>query len=163
MSNTRVPVVDPKGKPLMPTTTSRARRWMEHLKAVAKWSDLSAMPGVKSKMDYRSMLNRGRRARRINRQVAFNLRNHRQERFNNRRQSKLPPSTRANCQLELRIISQLCQILPISIIVYENVKADVDLTSGRKSAKSGKGLGQRAIGKCKLIARSTGLVVSGVL
>ncbi|BAY44220.1 hypothetical protein SAMD00079811_33270 [Scytonema sp. HK-05] len=125
-SNIRVPVVDKEGKPLMPTTASRARRWMEQGKAVPKWSDLgvfyvqlvelpsgyetqpinigidpgkrysgvavqsqkytlgmfhlvltgfipkqgSAMPGVNSKMDYRRLLRRGRRGRRINRKIA---------------------------------------------------------------------------------------------
>jgi hypothetical protein len=39
-SNIRVPVVDPEGKPLMPTTPSRVRRWMEQSKAIPKWSDL---------------------------------------------------------------------------------------------------------------------------
>jgi hypothetical protein len=99
----------------------------------------SAMPGVNSKMDYRRLLRRGRRGRRINRKVAFELRNHRQKRFENRRQSKLAPSIRSNRQLELRVVAELCKILPVSAIVYERVRADVDLTSGRKGAKSGKG------------------------
>lgn len=194
-SNSRVPVVDPKGKPLMPTTSSRARRWMERGKAIPKWSDLGvfyvqliispsgyktqsinigidpgkqysgvavqsqkytlgmfhlvlmgfipkqawAMPGVNSKMDYRRLLRRGRRGRRINRKVAFNLRNHRQKRFDNRCQSKLSPSIGSNRQLELRVARELCKLFPVSAIVYERVRADVDLTSGRKRAKSGKG------------------------
>jgi hypothetical protein len=36
----RVPVVSKKGKPLMPTKPSRARRWVKEGKAVGKWSDL---------------------------------------------------------------------------------------------------------------------------
>ena len=187
----------------MPTTASRARRWMEQGKAISKWSDLgvfyvqlvnppsgyetqpinigidpgkrysgvavqsqkhtlgmfhlvlmgfipkqgSAMPGVNSKMDYRRLLRRSRRGRRINRKVAFELRNHRQKRFDNRRQSKLPPSIRSNRQLELRVVAELCKIFPVSTIVYERVRADVDLTSGRKGAKSGKGFSTVMVGQ----------------
>lgn len=207
ISNIRVPVVDPEGKPLMPTTSSRARRWMEQGKAVPKWSDLgifyvqlvsppsgyetqtvnigidpgkrysgiavqsqkytlgmfhlvlmgfipkqgSAMPGVNSKMDYRRLLRRSRRGRRINRKVAFNLRNHRQKRVDNRCQSKLAPSIRSNRQLELRVLSELCKIFPVSTIVYERVRADVDLTSRRKGAKSGKGFSAVMVGQAWML------------
>ena len=41
--------------------------------------------------------------------------------------------------MEIRIVKELCAIFPVSKIVYEVVKADVDLTSGRISARSGKG------------------------
>lgn len=203
MQNIRVPVTDKTGKPLMPTTASRARRWMEQGKAIAKWSDLgvfyvqmvtqpsgyevqpinmgidpgkrytgaavqsqkytlgmfhlvlmgfipkqgSAIPGVNSKMDYRRLLRRSRRGRRINRNCNFNLRNHRQKRFQNRRQTKLAPSILSNRQLELRTIAELCKIFPVSAIVYEQVRADVDLTSGRKGAKSGKGFSAVMVGQ----------------
>jgi hypothetical protein len=93
------------------------------------------------------ILRRSRRGRRINRKVSFKLRAHRQKRFNNRRGNKLPPSTRANRQLELRIVKELMRILPISSLVYEYVKADVDLTSGRKSARSGKGFSPTMVGQ----------------
>lgn len=203
MQNVRVPVVDKEGKPLMPTTASRSRRWMEQGKAIPKWSDLgifyvqlveppsgyetqsisigldpgkrfsgvavqsqkytlgmlhlvlmgfipkqgSAMPGINSKMDYRRLLRRSRRGRRINLMVVFNLRNHRQKRFENRRQSKIAPSIRSNRQLELRVVAELCKIFPVSAIVYEQVRADVDLTSGRKGAKSGKGFSAVMVGQ----------------
>lgn len=78
---------------------------------------------VKDRMEQRAMMRRSRRGRRINRKVAFHLRSHRQKRFSNRRGSKLPPSIRANRQLELRVVSELCKVLPVTGIVYEIVEA----------------------------------------
>lgn len=94
---------------------------------------------VKDHKEFQKLMRRGRRGRRINRKVAFNLRAHRQARFSNRRQKKVAPSIRANRQLELRVVKELLVLFPASSIVYEYVKADVDLTSGRKKARSGKG------------------------
>ena len=91
-------------------------------------------------MDNRRMMRRARRATRINRQLPFHLRAHRQKRFSNRKQGKLPPSIKANRQLELRVIQELCKVFPVTDIYFEYVKADVDRTSGRKKAKSGKGV-----------------------
>jgi hypothetical protein len=93
---------------------------------------------VKSRMEQRRMLRRSRRSRRINRKVAFKFRNHRQVRFSNRKQAKVPPSIKASRQLELRVVRELSKIFPLTAIGYERVKADVDRTK-RKSAKSGKG------------------------
>lgn len=102
---------------------------------------------VRARMDQRRLLRRGRRGRRINRNVPFKFRNHRQVRFDNRRQGKLAPSIKASRQLEIRVIKELCAILPVSTIVYERVRADVDLTSGRKSARSGKGFSPVMVGQ----------------
>lgn len=102
---------------------------------------------VRARMDQRRMLRRGRRGRRINRKVEFKLRNHRQVRFDNRKQGKLAPSIRASRQLELRVVQELTKIYPVSSIVYEKVRADVDLTSGRKKARSGKGFSPVMVGQ----------------
>lgn len=102
---------------------------------------------VRERMDNRRMMRQSRRGRRINRKLPFNLRAHRQKRFSNRRKSKLPPSIRANRQLELRVVSELSRIYPITDIYFEYVKADVDTTSGRKGARSGKGFSAVMVGQ----------------
>ncbi len=102
---------------------------------------------VKKLMEQRRMMRRSRRSRRINRKVAFHLRAHRQKRFSNRRNCKLAPSIKANRQLEIRVVSLLSKLYPISTIVFEYVKADVDLTSGRKGARSGKGFSPVMVGQ----------------
>jgi hypothetical protein len=78
---------------------------------------------VKKHMEQRRMMRRSRRGRRINRKVEFSLRAHRQKRFSNRRSNKLAPSIKANRLIEIRVISLLSKIYPISSIVYEYVKA----------------------------------------
>ncbi len=102
---------------------------------------------IKRRMENRRMLRRGRRGRRINRKVVFCLRNHRQVRFSNRRKRKIPPSIKANIQLELRVIKELLKVFPIYKLYYEYVKADVDLTSGRRKARSGKGFSPVMVGQ----------------
>jgi len=93
---------------------------------------------VKKRMETRAMLRRSRRGRRINRDVPFKQRNHRQCRFDNRKQCKIPPSIKASRQLELRVVRELAAIFPVAAIGYERVRADIDRTK-RKRAKSGKG------------------------
>lgn len=102
---------------------------------------------VKKRMEQRRLMRRSRRGRRINRSFAFHLRSHRQKRFSNRRSKKVAPSVRASRQLEISVITQLCQIYPISTIVFEYVKADVDVKSGRKKARSGKGFSPVMVGQ----------------
>ena len=101
---------------------------------------------VRERMDKRRMMRRGRRGRRINRKLPFCMRSHRQARFDNRKRGKLPPSIRANRQLELRVVKELCHIFPVTDIFFEYVKADVDLTSQRKKAKSGIGFSPVMVG-----------------
>lgn len=78
---------------------------------------------VTKKMSGRLILRSARRGRRINRKVAFHKRAHRQKRFDNRKQNKLPPSIRANKELELRVTKELVKLFPITQITYEYVKA----------------------------------------
>lgn len=119
--------------------SKRHTLWTGHLELPFK--------AVKKRMENRRMLRRSRRGRRINRKVPFALRAHRQKRFSNRRGKKVPPSIKANRQLEQRVIKELFAIFPISKIVYEYVKADVDLTSGRKRARSGRGFSAVMVGQ----------------
>ncbi|BAY44947.1 hypothetical protein SAMD00079811_25490 [Scytonema sp. HK-05] len=169
----RVPVLDKNGKSLMPTKSSRARRWLKEGKAKIVHNDLNIFciqllvepllsdtqpialgldpgkkftgigvqsarftlfmahlilpfPEITKKMSGRRILRRARRGRRINRKVAFNKRAHRQKRFDNRKKAKLPPSIRANKQLELRVTKELVNLFPITQITYECVKAKGD-------------------------------------
>ncbi len=81
---------------------------------------------VTKRMSDRRMMRRGRRGRRINRNLPYNQRSHRQARFDNRKARKLPPSIRANKQLEHRVTKELTKLFPVSNIVYEYVKARGD-------------------------------------
>jgi RRXRR protein len=108
---------------------------------------------VRERMDSRRIMRRGRRGRRINRKVNFAKRAHRQARFSNRRSSKLAPSIKANRDLEIRTVSELCKIYPVMEIRFEYVKADVDLTSGRKNARSGKSFSMVMVGQTYAISQ----------
>jgi len=83
-------------------------------------------PNVTKKMTARRILRRARRGRRINRKLPYDQRCHKAKRFDNRVQKKLPPSIRANRQLELRVVKEATRLFPISHIVYEYIKARGD-------------------------------------
>ena len=83
-------------------------------------------PRIKDRMETRAMMRRGRRGRRINRKLPFDQRTHRQKRFDNRRGHKLPPSIKANRQLEYRVVKELARLFPIFSIIYEIAKAKGD-------------------------------------
>lgn len=78
---------------------------------------------IKDRLEQRRMMRRGRRGRRINRKVPFTQRAHRQARFDNRRQCKIPPSIKANRNLEYRILDLLRDIFPLLEVVIETIKA----------------------------------------
>lgn len=78
---------------------------------------------VTKRMKGRAMMRRGRRGRRINRKVTQDQRNHRQHRFDNRKEHKIPPSIRANKQLALRVVQELQHIYPFADVVVEVLKA----------------------------------------
>ena len=108
--------------------------WLAHLQLPFKT--------IKDRMEQRAMMRRGRRGRRINRKVAFNLRAHRQKRFNNRRGCKVPPSIRANRDLEWRVLDELTLIFPFETVAYEVIKARGD-----------KGFSPVMVGQCWQIDR----------
>ena len=202
---TRVPVISAEGKPLMPTTPARARKWIRSGKALPKRNRLGvfyvqlvvepfgyevqpivigtdrgkcftgiailtklatiaifhlALPGFykskkdkknkskKNKLDRQSVtekvakraeLRRSRRAKRIDRSKAFKVRNHREKRFSNRKQSKLPPSIRSNRQMELRVLKEIANILPVSEIRDEDCGGD--------TKRNGKGISPVTVGQ----------------
>jgi RRXRR protein len=76
---------------------------------------------VTKRMEERAVLRRTRRGRRIKRNTPFKLRNHRQVRFNNRKGLEIVPSIKASKQLELRIISEISNLLPVTHCVIEKI------------------------------------------
>jgi hypothetical protein len=94
---------------------------------------------VTGKMEKRAELRRTRRGQRINRKKPFQRRNHRQKRFSNRCQNKLPPSVRANREMELRILIEMSAIIPISEIRDESC--------GGNTQKNGFGISPVTVGQ----------------
>lgn len=78
---------------------------------------------VKKRMENRAMMRRCRRGRRINRKIDFSKRAHREKRFDNRKGKKLPPSIRANKDLEFKVVSELCKLYPATVIIVESIQA----------------------------------------
>jgi hypothetical protein len=194
---TRVPVISSEGKPLMPTTPARARKWLKAGKAVPKRNKLGVfyvelvaessgssvqpivagvdrgkcftgiafqsqlatiaifhlcLPGfykskkktldrqsVTGKMAKRAELRRSRRANRIDRSKPFKLRNHREKRFSNRNQLKLPPSIRSNRQMESRVLNEMALLTPILEIRDEDCGGD--------TKRNGRGISPVTVGQ----------------
>lgn len=86
---------------------------------------------IAKKMESRKLLRRARRGRRINRNLDFKLRAHREKRFSNRCQHKIAPSIKANKLMELRVTKELFKLFPISDIRYEEIKARTEKGKGR--------------------------------
>lgn len=77
-------------------------------------------PGIKSKLETRRALRRGRRHRKTR---------YRKPRFNNRRKHKgwLPPSLSARVDQTMNAINKLINLLPITAISTEHIKFDTQL------------------------------------
>lgn len=94
---------------------------------------------VTGKMAKRYELRRSRRANRIDRSKPFEERNHREKRFSNRNQSKLPPSVRSNRQMELRVLNEMAKLLPIAEVRDEDC--------GGNTQRNGKGISPVTVGQ----------------
>lgn len=98
--------------------SAKCTHWLGHL--------FLPFQKVKDRMDQRAMMRRGRRGRRINRKLSYSERSHRQVRFDNRRSNKIPPSIRANRDLEKRVLNELENVFPLNEVVIEEIKARGD-------------------------------------
>jgi hypothetical protein len=94
---------------------------------------------VIGKMDKRTELRRTRRGQRINRTKPFKERNHRQKRFANRRGNKVPPSIKSNRQMEIRVLTEMSRLLPITEIRDE--------ACGGNSKTNGRGISPVTVGQ----------------
>lgn len=95
--------------------SAKCTHWLGHL--------FLPFQKVKDRMEQRAMMRKSRRGRRINRKLKFSKRSHRQVRFDNRIAKKIPPSIRANRDLEKRIFEELSNVYPLTLVVIESVKA----------------------------------------
>ncbi|WP_287586010.1 RRXRR domain-containing protein [Candidatus Borrarchaeum sp.] len=157
----RVPVISKNGTPLMPCTSSKARKLLAQNKATKKRNKLGlfyiqlhfdpklpvtqplaigvdpgtkfegfsvvgnvetvvnimseAVTWVKKKVAQRRNARRTRRKRKTRRRKC------KKNRLKN--QTRIPPSTKARWDAKLRIITQLCTIIPIKYAVVEDIKA----------------------------------------
>lgn len=118
----RVPVVNPDGTPAMPCKASRARRLVRDGRAIGKRNKLGIY--------YIQLIDEpsGRETQTI---VVGND----------------PGKHYTGIGLQSSKFTLLSKIYPISSIVYEYVKADIDLTSGRSKARSGKGFSPLMVGQ----------------
>ncbi len=94
---------------------------------------------VTGKMAKRNELRRTRRGQRINRKITFKLRNYREKRFHNRRQNKIPPSVKANREMELRILTEMSKNVPICEIRDE--------ACGGNTYSNGRGISPVTVGQ----------------
>ena len=98
--------------------SSKCTHWLGHL--------FLPFQKIKDRLEQRRMMRRGRRGRRINRKLPYKERSHRQTRFDNRRSKKIPPSIKANRDLEKRVLDLLGDVYPLNKVVVERVKAKGD-------------------------------------
>ena len=157
----RIPVVSNNGRPLMPCTSSKARKLLAHGKATKKRNKLGIFylqlhfdpthpvtqplaigvdPGTKFEgfsvvgtVDtvvnimseavtwMKKKVAQRRNARKARRKRKTRRRKCKENRLQN--DLRLPPSTRARWDAKLRIITQLCTIIPIKYAVVEDIKA----------------------------------------
>ena len=100
-------------------------------------SEVVLRSDIKNNLATRRMMRRDRRSRKTR---------YRESRFDNRRKSDnwLAPSIRAKIDTHLKVIDDVCKILPISEIVIETASFDIQKI---KAEKDGKPLGDRRFGE----------------
>jgi hypothetical protein len=136
LSHMFVPVVDQDQHPLMPTTAAGAKRWIKSGKAAAFWKAgifcvrLNVEPSAReiqpiavgidpgSKREGYSVISAAYTYLNIQAEARDGVKDAEEQST-----QKLPPSTRARWQWKLRLARSLCQILPISVFVVEDIAA----------------------------------------
>jgi len=104
--------IDPGSKREAYTVKSQSHTYLNLLSDAVDW--------VKEAVEQRRNMRRARRSRKTRYRIA---------RFNNRKKSKIAPSTKSRWHLKLRICDLLSQIFPVSQFVVEDIKAK---TTGKK-------------------------------